>query len=518
MTTAGQQIAERANASARSVWADLIYNVKAYGAKGDGIADDSANIQSAINAANLVNGSVVYPDGTYLIKSQLTIPSGVKGFFSFGNTLLKFYLSSDQQGIVVSGTTDLHYSGLRHTQDPAHTSTLVNLGNTTNTTVSNCKWEITGGMGLGLALTTDTLIENCYFTDTGRTSLLTGHPSKPAIWVGETPTYTNVRVNISHCKFIETNWSGVYFFPQTGTIDHCTFENCGESSVFTSYGAKHVSYTNNFISGSHFVNIAAFGLEIGGAQHVLIANNTIVGCDEAGIGAGDLKDFIISNNTCHHNGTGGGASENKAGIVLRQTVADPLTTERGIVSNNHCYDEYDTADKVQLYGISTYKTVGSGFIREVVFVANDLMYNKTSAVYFVDETTIGGNVTFTNNLGYAQEPIVIQAIYPTSGTTFSVTGVGFRPRYVKIIAFLNDTKSKSISEFTTDTINADIVYTTENTAKTQIGTGACLLLMDDSDVTKTYATFTGVINDGLQFNVPSYSGPLTVKMIVTCYP
>jgi len=44
------------------------YNVKAYGAVGDGVADDTTSIQAAIDAANTAGGGLVYfPKGTYLV-------------------------------------------------------------------------------------------------------------------------------------------------------------------------------------------------------------------------------------------------------------------------------------------------------------------------------------------------------------------------------------------------------------------------------------------------------------------
>lgn len=53
-----------------------VYNVKAYGAIGDGTTDDTSSVQSAITAATDANGGIIYfPPGTYLISSQLTIPN-----------------------------------------------------------------------------------------------------------------------------------------------------------------------------------------------------------------------------------------------------------------------------------------------------------------------------------------------------------------------------------------------------------------------------------------------------------
>jgi len=50
------------------------FNVKSYGAAGDGIADDTSEIQAAIAAALAAGGGVVYfPAGTYLTSSQLLL-------------------------------------------------------------------------------------------------------------------------------------------------------------------------------------------------------------------------------------------------------------------------------------------------------------------------------------------------------------------------------------------------------------------------------------------------------------
>lgn len=58
----------------QQTWGGIIYNVKAYGAKGDGTTDDTSEIQSAIDAAGLAGGGIVFfPEGTYLISSALTV-------------------------------------------------------------------------------------------------------------------------------------------------------------------------------------------------------------------------------------------------------------------------------------------------------------------------------------------------------------------------------------------------------------------------------------------------------------
>lgn len=50
-------------------------NAKAYGAKGDGVTDDTASIQAALNAAAALGGGTVYlPWGAYLVSAPLRVP------------------------------------------------------------------------------------------------------------------------------------------------------------------------------------------------------------------------------------------------------------------------------------------------------------------------------------------------------------------------------------------------------------------------------------------------------------
>src|SRR5574340_1601544 len=47
-------------------FADVV-NVKDFGAKGDGVSDDTAAIQAAVNAALASTRKVVFPSGRYLV-------------------------------------------------------------------------------------------------------------------------------------------------------------------------------------------------------------------------------------------------------------------------------------------------------------------------------------------------------------------------------------------------------------------------------------------------------------------
>lgn len=63
----------------RKTWDGIINNVKVYGAKGDGVTDDTAAIQSAIdNVSNAGGGVIDIPAGTYLVSSTIIVRHQVK--------------------------------------------------------------------------------------------------------------------------------------------------------------------------------------------------------------------------------------------------------------------------------------------------------------------------------------------------------------------------------------------------------------------------------------------------------
>ncbi|RCW44219.1 glycosyl hydrolase family 28-related protein [Paenibacillus prosopidis] len=73
VTQASEQIAKQfaAAANVKNIWGSILYNVKAYGAKGDGVTADQVAIQAAIDACTAAGGGVVYaPPGTYFISAD----------------------------------------------------------------------------------------------------------------------------------------------------------------------------------------------------------------------------------------------------------------------------------------------------------------------------------------------------------------------------------------------------------------------------------------------------------------
>ncbi|PSN16430.1 endopolygalacturonase [filamentous cyanobacterium CCT1] len=67
-----------------------VLNVKDFGAKGDGVTDDTAAIQAALNAYPNGKRIIYLPNGTYLISNTLTWPAGTPGTGNeYKNTILQ---------------------------------------------------------------------------------------------------------------------------------------------------------------------------------------------------------------------------------------------------------------------------------------------------------------------------------------------------------------------------------------------------------------------------------------------
>ena len=81
-----------------------VFNVKSYGATGNGSTDDSAAIQAAINAAAVNGGTVWFPQGTYNSSAVHNVPCNIN-LLGDGQTTSKIVFTAATNGIVYSWPT-----------------------------------------------------------------------------------------------------------------------------------------------------------------------------------------------------------------------------------------------------------------------------------------------------------------------------------------------------------------------------------------------------------------------------
>lgn len=116
-------------------------NIRWFGAVGDGVADDTAEIQAAINATPAAGGAVFVPPGNYKITAALTLKTGLR---LYGDNYLTCQISVTGaiNGLVYAPAVltecNLVIDGLRIIGDPAASLDLISITRGTVGTIRNC--------------------------------------------------------------------------------------------------------------------------------------------------------------------------------------------------------------------------------------------------------------------------------------------------------------------------------------------------------------------------------------------
>lgn len=245
---------------------DLFFNVKNYGAKGDGVTDDSLAIGTAITAAG-ANGSLFFPPGTF--RAQNLAP--LSGQTWTGPGVIQRVAGSTASIVAASDVSNVAFVGL---------------------TFDGSRGAATATSNSGVFLTRST------------------------------------RTQVRGCRFrnMPTNNAAVEFRGGVGnSVIGSSFTTVGYGVIVgLAYGSTDACHDNriigNFITGVDLNPVfvtenvgTAAGTVAYRVQNTLIANNTIQGWGDAGIesGSGCLRTIVIGNTL----DTGGGAVA--SGILIR---------------------------------------------------------------------------------------------------------------------------------------------------------------------------------------------------------
>ena len=123
-----------------------VFNVKDFGATGDGVTDDSAEVQAAIDAAEVAGGIVWFPRGSYLCNAPLTITGTAVVLQGAGPPGAASIVTTADIVLLTVGGTRNEINNLliyRNAMATAATSIIVNLHDAVQCKIDNC-W-IQGG-------------------------------------------------------------------------------------------------------------------------------------------------------------------------------------------------------------------------------------------------------------------------------------------------------------------------------------------------------------------------------------
>jgi hypothetical protein len=253
---------------------DTFINVQYdHGARGDGLTDDTAVIQAAINvaAANANGGTIYFPSGTYKITSTLTVPDYSKVMLKgdgVGSVIKKFFNGD----LIYLGAQCQMEALFLHGQDNTYTGRGVAISTGTNDELS---WR---------------KIRNCSILYTEQEA------------IGFTTLNVGYGTMISHCRLFSTNVStpAIRFNGHADVV--ATIEGCftGSNPIASLSGANGVIISNCtggapiYTSLSSTITLTGSTIVSTTTPFVYDGNtNTVTGCTIAGT-------QIVFNSTLQH--------------------------------------------------------------------------------------------------------------------------------------------------------------------------------------------------------------------------
>jgi parallel beta-helix repeat protein len=284
-----------------------------FGAIGDGVADDSAAIQAAVDATN---GSVYFPPGTYRLKTAITLKSDIT-LFGDGepSVLLKDAaatgLTRDMifRSVGTSTIQDVNFERLKFTTEQSSvspsTQSMINFdgGNIYDITIRDCIFD------------NATSYANCAFFKSA------------AGYNVANVFFLNNRVNQCPRMAIEvinhdngSNYNASFIVVQGNYISNCDFGVSLSGPV-----------QNSIVSNNHFQNCSLYGVELVGVSGCVVDSNVFTGVftnliSSSGSGVYPAgRGIVISNNTTNGSATGK--------VLLNNAGAATVSGNNFILSN-----------------------------------------------------------------------------------------------------------------------------------------------------------------------------------------
>ncbi len=412
------------------------YNVKSYGAKGDGVTDDSVAIFDAITRAGLKAGNTVYfPDGTYLIGATLAIgeliaePMTLRGSLNATlemsgshqhlnvsadrvtiDSLIIANTGSDENsgvvfngthgcsinnctftgwtnGIAVAGATGMSIDNDTFYMPKRETGVLVQNSSEVTITRSNFNSNSPGyGYGVYSDATNNTITikDQSHFDSLGYAVYVSGNGLDSA--VGSIKSSNNTFDNCYYgfyCDSVDTlavdsdtinnSTYGVYgHSTKTMKVANCTIKSPSTYGVYADNSQNTIDTSNNTITNLS----GAVAIYVAGSASV--KNNKLTGSGESAVG-------IYAYNT--QGGGPGSSSVNVSGNTISGVLygVESASTDYLVVNSNHI-------SNIQSCGIYTYGDIIDSITQNDLHDCG-LSVGNTYAVIYVNGISLG-NVSY----------------------------------------------------------------------------------------------------------------------------
>lgn len=353
-----------------------VYNVRDYGAVGDGVADDSEALQACLTAA--AGGEMFIPLGTYVVPSSkmpLIIPSNIAitgngygsyikgtgtdivGMFTNTNTSTvgdtNIYISNvgleinqstgfptnnNQEVLEFSGVSHavidnvyfinggVHFNALSTYRD---TSTCLTQGNSAYNKVVNCHFDSTCLISVVFSQSSHSLATNntCHGYDSPISIL--------GAWEDITIANNQIYTQSQSGQGIEVNQDiGLQAWTDISIIDNY-INNAVQVGILISGGSSGQFVERVNVSGNIVTNALQYGISTNqNVRSVQITDNTIYNSGRTGIAivsdVATVSDILIADNSLYNNGQSGARPY---GIELHATASAAIISDVDIHDN-----------------------------------------------------------------------------------------------------------------------------------------------------------------------------------------
>lgn len=515
-------------ASATTVQARLrqTLSVKDFGATGDGVTDDTTAIQNALNAG--IGRSVYFPAGTYRISTTLLVKTNttlvgdginksiikLAAGFAAGTTAIRNEIISGTPNVYYDANLEFYGLTFDGNNNATRTGELVAVAKVENVTFSNCSFQNHTFIALAMTANRNMTVTECYFTNNGRPRPST--VSAPALWIAQSVLGTPYDVRVENNYFYANNWSAAYFMPTRGSFSNNNCVNNGESTIFCNDTGAYLRIGNNNISGAIRSNISASGIECG-SPYTVIVGNTIDSCGAEGIALTDVQNVTIADNMIFNNGQETAYYPFSNGITIIGSVSAPNQPDHIQIHGNRIGDRQGTKTQYAAIGFG-----GAGAAcTNVAIYNNDFAEQKTATYYNLTAARFGAGCYTLNNYdkdGALLPPFRYRQFTLNAGAgAQSVTGIGFRPRALRITAVLTSTTQAYTSVGVHDGTSGTTIFSSvDGTGRRGGGDTGVINIKDSAGAAVAVANMQSYDIDGFTINVTT--GNSSVVCNVECFP
>jgi parallel beta-helix repeat protein len=279
----------------------LVVDVKSapYQAQGDGVTDDTAAIQAAVDAVAGTGGEVTVPAGTYLINPVASY--GNSGIVLGSNMTLKLATGAVLQALSTA-TSDYAVVQVNGVQNVNITggSIIGNLGNNTITDTAET------GMGIQVKASQHVVVEAVAVSDCWADGVYVAQAAQD-VTICNVVSNHNRRNGMSIVGAREVVVRGCTFEHSTGALENGAMLNGtgvdaepNPGEVIDTVLFSHCTFANNYAVGlGTSVPTANTGVSV--TSNLFAVGNTVSGNGNRGINVSNFSGAVVANNLCSNN-------------------------------------------------------------------------------------------------------------------------------------------------------------------------------------------------------------------------